>query len=115
VALALQEVITSLAGFFAVTLANFYKPGDRVQIGGIRGDVIDVSLIRTTLMEIGGWVDGDLYNGRVVRVTNSFVFKEPVYNYSAEFPFLWDEIHFPVRYGSDYRLTRKVMQEVAEG
>ena len=114
VALALQEVIISIAGFFAITLAGFYKPGDRVRIGGIRGDVIDVSLIRTTLMEIGDWVDGDLYNGRVVRVTNSFVFKEPVYNYSAEFPFLWDEIQFPVRYGSDYRLTRKVMQEVAE-
>jgi small-conductance mechanosensitive channel len=71
VALARKEVIVSIAGFFAITLANFHKPGDRVQIGGIRGDVIDVSLVRTTLMEMGDWVDGDLYNGRVVRITRA--------------------------------------------
>ena len=65
------------------------KPGDRVLLGGIRGDVIDISLLRTTLMELGEWVKGDQYNGRIVRVANSFVFKEAVLNYSADFPFLW--------------------------
>ena len=52
----------------------------RVQLGGIKGDVIDIGVLRTTLMELGQWVDGDLYNGRIVRVANSFVFKEPVFN-----------------------------------
>ena len=95
VAFALQEVIASFAGWFAITFAGFYKPGDRVQLGGIKGDVIDVSFLRTTLMEVGEWVGADLYSGRVVRVANSFVFKEPVFNYSGEFPFLWDEITIP--------------------
>jgi small-conductance mechanosensitive channel len=61
------------------------------------------------------WVKGDLYSGRVVRIANSFVFKEPVFNYSGDFPFLWDEITIPVKYGSDYRLARQIIQEVADG
>ncbi len=113
IAFALQEVIASLAGWFAVSFGNFYKTGDRVQLGGIRGDVIDIGVLRTTLMECGAWVKGDSYNGRVVRIANSFVFKEPVFNYSGDFPFLWDELSVPVKYGSDHRLAREILQRVA--
>ncbi len=114
VAFALQEVIASFAGWFAVVFAGFYKPGDRVQLGGIKGDVIDISFLRTTLMELGEWVEADLYTGRVVRVANSFVFKEPVFNYSGEFPFLWDEIKIPVKHGSDHVLARQILKRVAQ-
>lgn len=113
VAFALQEVIASFAGWFAITFAGFFKTGDRVQLGGIKGDVIDISFLRTTIMEIGEWVKGDLYTGRVVRVANSFVFKEPVYNYSGDFPFLWDEITVPVKYGSDHKKAREILENVA--
>jgi small-conductance mechanosensitive channel len=47
-------------------------------------------------------------------VANSFVFKEPVFNYSGEFPFLWDEIMVPIKYGSDYRLARQLIEQAAE-
>ena len=114
VAFALQEVIGSFAGFLAISVGQFYKTGDRVQLGGIMGDVIDISPLRTTLMECGAWVKADLYNGRIVRVANSFVFKEPVYNYSGDFPFVWDEIIVPVRHGSDYRLAREIFQQVVD-
>jgi small-conductance mechanosensitive channel len=110
IAFALQEVIASVAGWVAISLGNFYAPGDRVQVGGIRGDVIDVSILRTTLMEIGEWVAADLYTGRIVRVANSFVFKEPVFNYSGDFPFLWDEIVLPVKYGSDWKVARDMLR-----
>jgi small-conductance mechanosensitive channel len=113
IAFALQEVIASFAGWLAIALGGFYKVGDRVQLGGIKGDVIDIGLIRTTMMEIGSWVNGDLYNGRIVRVANSFVFKEPVYNYSGDFPFVWDEITLPVTYGSDYEFARELLMEAA--
>ena len=112
VAFALQEVIASIAGWVAISFGNFFSPGDRVQLGGIRGDVIDVGVLRTTLMELGQWVDADLYNGRIVRIANSFVFKEPVFNYSADFPFLWDEITLPIRYGSDWELARRTFRGV---
>ena len=114
IAFALQEVIASIAGWAAVSLGHFYRVGDRIQLGGIAGDVIDVGLLRTTLMECGAWVKADLYNGRIVRVANSFVFKEPVFNYSADFPFLWDEIVLPVRHGSDSVMTRQILREVAD-
>lgn len=105
IAFALQEVIASVAGWAAIMFGGFYKTGDRVQLGGIKGDVIDIGVLRTTLMETGQWVDGDLYNGRIVRIANSFVFKEPVFNYSSDFPFLWDEIKIPVRFGSNYEMA----------
>ena len=113
IAFALQEVIASIAGWVAVSLGRFYRTGDRIQLGGTKGDVIDIGLLRTTLMECGEWVRGDLYNGRIVRVANSFVFKEPVYNYSADFPFLWDEIIVPVRFGSDPKTARAILQSIA--
>jgi small-conductance mechanosensitive channel len=114
IAFALQEVIASIAGWVAVSFGNFYSVGDRVQLGGITGDVIDIGVLRTTLMETGQWVKADLYNGRIVRVANSFVFKEPVFNYSGDFPFVWDEITIPVKYGSDCRLTREILQKIAD-
>jgi small-conductance mechanosensitive channel len=114
VAFALQEVIVSIAGWVAISLGHFYQIEDRVQLGGIMGDVIDIGILRTTLMECGDWVNADLYNGRIVRVANSFVFKEPVFNYSADFPFLWDEITLPVKYGSDCRMARNILQRVVE-
>ncbi len=114
VAFALQEVIASAAGWMAVSFGGFYKVGDRVQLGGIKGDVIDIGILRTTIMQIGEWVNGDQYNGRIVRVANSFVFKEPVFNYSADFPFLWDEIMVPIKYGGDCALAREIIGRVAE-
>jgi small-conductance mechanosensitive channel len=113
IAFALQEVIASVAGWLAVAVGNFYKTGDRIQLGGIMGDVIDIGVLRTTLMECRQWVNGDLYNGRIVRVANSFVFKEPVFNYSGDFHFLWDEIVVPVKYGCDYKLARELFQRIA--
>jgi small-conductance mechanosensitive channel len=114
VAFALQEVIASVAGWVAVSAGNFYSVGDRVQLGGIVGDVIDRGILRTTIMEIGQWVKADLYNGRIVRIANSFVFKEPAFNYTADFPFLWDEITVPVKYGSDCHLARNILEKIAE-
>jgi small-conductance mechanosensitive channel len=53
IAFALQEVISSIAGWIAIMFGNFYRTGDRVQLGGIKGEVIDIGIIRTTVMEIG--------------------------------------------------------------
>jgi small-conductance mechanosensitive channel len=112
IAFALQEVIVSLAGWVAIVFGSFFATGDRIQLGGLKGDVIDIGVIRTTLMEVGEWVKADLFTGRIVRVANSFVFKEPVFNYSADFPFLWDEVTVPVTYASDYRLAREILEKI---
>jgi small-conductance mechanosensitive channel len=114
IAFALQEVITSIAGWVAVSFGHFFRTGDRIQLGGITGDVIDIGILRTTLMECGDWVKGDQYNGRIVRISNGSVFKDPVFNYSADFPFLWDEITLPVKYGSDPHLARDILLKILQ-
>lgn len=113
IAFALREVILSVAGWMTITFGGLYAAGDRIQVAGVSGDVIDVSILRTTLMEIGEWVASDLYTGRTVRVANSFVFQQPVYNYSGDYPFLWDEIKVPVRYGGDRKLARDILERTA--
>ncbi|MBS4044280.1 MAG: mechanosensitive ion channel family protein [Chitinophagaceae bacterium] len=114
IAFALQEVIASFAGWLAIMFGGFYKTGDRVQLGGIKGDVMDIGVLRTTIMETGQWVDGDLYNGRIVLIANSFVFKEPVFNYSGDFPFLWDEIKIPIQFGSNYSKTKQLLENIGQ-
>lgn len=114
IAFALQEVIASFAGWLAIIFGGFYKSGDRVQLGGIKGDVMDIGVLRTTVMETGQWVDGDLYNGRIVLIANSFVFKEPVFNYSGDFPFLWDEIKIPIQYGSNYEKAKEIFLNIGK-
>jgi small-conductance mechanosensitive channel len=109
-----QEVILSIAGSLYIFFLRVYKPGDRIEINHIRGDVIDVDTIYTTMMEIGEWVSSDNYSGRIVKISNAFVFKGPVYNYSQDFPFVWDEFNIPIRYGSDVDLAKKIVIEVAQ-
>ncbi len=112
IAFALQEVIVSIAGYIAIFTGRFFKVGDRIKLGSVKGDVIDIGLLRTTLMEIGDWVNGDLYNGKMVRVANSFLFKDPVYNYSGDFPFLWDEMTVPIKTSSDHTHTKTLFESI---
>jgi len=112
-AFALQDLVAGVAGWFVIAFGRFYKVGDRVQLSSIRGDVVEIGVLRTTIMEAGDWDKGGLYTGAIVRVPNSASFKTPVHNYSAEFPYLWDEITIPVRYGSDYPFVREMLRQIA--
>lgn len=114
IAFALQEVIISLAGWVNIITSQQVKVGQRVKIGEITGDIIDIGIMKTTLMEIGGWVDGDLYNGRITEISNNFVFSTPIQNYSEHYPFLWDEIAIPIRTDSDFQEARSVFIKIVE-
>tara|TARA_R110002033_G_scaffold23563_4_gene55607 strand:- start:3686 stop:4606 length:921 start_codon:yes stop_codon:yes gene_type:complete len=113
ITITLQELILSLAGSVFIFFVKVYKPGDRIEINGIKGDVIDIDSLYTTMMEIGQWVTSDNYSGRIVKLSNAFVFKGPVYNYSQDFPFIWDEFNLPIRYGSDIELTKTIIVNIA--
>jgi small-conductance mechanosensitive channel len=114
VAVALQDVLASIAGAFSIGFSKLYTVGDRVQIGETRGDVIDIGLLRTTLMETGNWVSKDLYNGRLVRIPNSNVLKGSVFNYSQGFRFIWDEIKVVFTIKSDPAFAREMLLRVAK-
>jgi len=111
IAFASQEVIGSFAGYVNIVTGNLFRIGDRVRIGHVTGDVLDVSILRTTVMEIGEWVQADQYTGRLVTVANRFVFSDPVFNYTQHWPYLWDEITIPITYNSDWRRAGELMLE----
>jgi small-conductance mechanosensitive channel len=113
IAITLQELVLSIAGSIYIFFVKVYKPGDRIEINNIKGDVIDIDSIYTTMMEIGEWVSSDNYSGRIVKLSNAFVFKGPVYNYSQDFPFIWDEFNLPIRYESDIELAKSIIIRVA--
>jgi len=103
----LQDPIGSLAGWFNIVSGAIFRVGDRVEIGDVRGDVIDITPLRTKVMEIGSSVDdkagvhGRQYTGRIVAVSNSATFADAVFNYSASFEFIWEEVMIPVDYRDD--------------
>lgn len=109
ITITLQELILSIAGSFYIFFVGVYKPGDRIEINGIKGDVIDIDSMYTTMMEIGEWVKSDNYSGRIVKLSNAFVFKGPVYNYSMDFPFVWDEFTIPIHYQSNMEKARSII------
>lgn len=113
-AIALRDVLLSVAGWMRVVLMGEYKEGDRVEVGGIQGDVIDIRVLRTTLMEIGGWVEADQSTGRIVHVPNSWIFEKGVFNYTRGFRFIWNEMSFTVSFRSDWRAARDILQKHAE-
>jgi small-conductance mechanosensitive channel len=110
-AFALQEVIGSFAGWLTIISGRPFSVGDRIETSNIRGDVVDVGILRTTLMEIGNWLQGDHNTGRIVTVSNAFIFKEPLYNYSAHLRFIWDEIIIPITYESNWQKAITLMIE----
>ena len=110
-AIASQELIGSLAAGLNIWVGNIYRVGDRVRIGDVIGDVMDISLARTTVMEVGEWVKADQYTGRVVTVANRVVWTNPVYNFTQHWGYLWDEITLPITYESDWQRATELMLE----
>jgi len=111
VAFASQEVIGSFAGYLNIVTGSLYRIGDRVRIGDVVGDVMDISILRTTVMEIGEWVKADQYSGRIVTIANRAVFADPLFNYTQHWRYLWDEIMIPITYTSDWRSAGEIMLE----
>ena len=124
VAFTLQRVITAVAGYLVILRGSTFHVGDRIVMGGVRGDVINVDFMQTTILEMGQthaeqgdkpamWVESRQYTGRVVTVSNAKIFDEPVYNYTRDLPFIWEEMRLPVPYGSDYRKAETILVEAA--
>jgi small-conductance mechanosensitive channel len=123
VAFALQRVITAVAGYFVILRGKTFNVGDRILMGGVRGDVVGLSFMQTRIMEMGqspreetdkkSWVRSRQFTGRIVTVTNDKVFDEPVFNYTHAFAYIWDEISIPVRYASDYAAAEKCIRDAA--
>lgn len=109
VALALQEVILCMAGWTVIMTRRPFEVGDRIEFGDIKGDVIDIEILQTSMLEIGNWVEADQSTGRIVKVPNSAVFKNPQFNYSRGFEFIWNELRVLITYESDWKKAEEII------
>ena len=119
-AFAMQKVVTSFAGYFVILRGETFNVGDRIKMGGVRGDVISLNFIQTVIMEMGEppaeqeedpgmWVQSRQYSGRIVTISNSEIFEQPVYNYSRDFDYIWEEMHFPISFKDDRRRAEEII------
>ncbi len=121
VAFAMQEVIGALFGWVNILGGRIYTVGDRVEVAGVRGDVVDITPLRTTLFEIGSepsasagastWVSARQPTGRMVTVSNKKTFTSPVFNYSAHLDWIWEEVVFAVSRDDDWQAAEAIVLE----
>ncbi len=103
IAISLQDVLKNFAGGILIYLARPFSVGDRIEVNSHFGDVLDIGLLYTALMETRQWVGGDQATGRIITIPNSFVLSIAVHNYTKDHNFIWDEIAIPITYSSDWK------------
>lgn len=112
-AIALQDVVKSFAGWGFILWRRPFVLGDRIQIGNHAGDVIDIRIFKFTMMEIGNWVDADQSTGRLIHLPNSLVLTEVIANYGQGFQFIWNEVPVLVTFESSWEKGKEILQEIA--
>jgi small-conductance mechanosensitive channel len=101
-------------GGILIFVNGIYRVGDRIEIENNAGDVIDIGIMYTTLLELKGWMSGDQATGRLTIIPNGLILSNPVFNYTKDHKFIWDEIVIPITYDSDWRLAIKKFETIAQ-
>lgn len=113
-AIALQDLVKSVAGWIFLMWRKPFIIGDRIQVGDNAGDVIDIRLFKFSLVEIGNWVDADQSTGRVIHLPNSLILTDVIANYTREFEFIWHEIPVLLTFESDWKKAKEILAEIAQ-
>jgi len=114
IALALQNVILSFAGYFYLSGRFGIRVGDRVQLAGVTGDVLEIGLFKLTLMELTNDANGRQPTGRIVTYPNSIVYQANG-NFFNQLPgahYLWNEMRLTLAPDCDYRLAEERVMDV---
>jgi len=114
IVISLQDVCISFFGWSVIMVSRKFIIGDRLEIDGIRGDVLDIQLLRTTLLEVNNWLGVDQPTGRVVIVPNSFVFRTKVFNFSHCHPYIWGKVEVTVTFGTPAADATELFERVLE-
>ncbi len=111
-AIALQVPIVNLAAWLFIAIRKPFVVGDRIEIGSVAGDVIDIRFFQFTLNEIGNWVDSDQSTGRIIHVPNGEVFRVSQANYNQGFSHVWNEMAVMVTFESNWKKAKEILDEV---
>jgi len=103
IAVALQDFFKNFVGDIVIFVTGIYRVGDRIEINSKYGDVIDIHILYTTLMEMKEWVAGDQATGRLSIIPNGTILSTIINNYTKDNNFIWDEIAIPITYDSDWK------------
>jgi small-conductance mechanosensitive channel len=109
ITISLQEVAKNFVGGLNILINKTYEVGDRIEISSKKGDVIDIGIFYTTILEIDEWLSGDQPTGRLSIIPNSYVLSNITNNYTKDFRFLWDEIMIPITYDSDWKAAMQLI------
>lgn len=113
-AIALKDPVTDFAGWLFILWRKPFDVGDRIEVGNVKGDVIDMRVFKFTVLEIGNWVQADQSTGRVIHIPNHKVFSDSVANYTSDFEFIWNELEVLVTFESDWKTAKQLLQEIAD-
>jgi small-conductance mechanosensitive channel len=112
---ALKDFLVAFFGWFVLMGRHGIRAGDWVEINGIGGEVVEVGLLRTILLETGNWNDAGHPTGRTVSFVNSYAIEGHYFNFTTAGQWLWDELDVLIPSGEDpYYLTNSVLKLVAE-
>lgn len=112
IAIALKDPLVNMVAWAFILIRQPFKVGDRIQIGKIAGDVIDIRLFQFSINEIGNWVDADQSTGRIVHIPNGIVFTEPQANYTAGFEYIWNEIPVLLTFESNWKKAKQILTDI---
>lgn len=112
VAFALQDVLKNLAGAVIIYLNKLYVVGDRIEINSKTGDVLDIGIFYTTILEIREWVTSDSHTGRITTIPNGSVISNEVNNYTKDHNYIWDEIVLSLDYRSDSSFAQERIMSI---
>lgn len=110
----LRDFILSFLGWFVLMGRNGIRVGDWVEIEGVRGEVVEIGLLRTVLLETGNWTDQGRPTGRKVSFANTFAMQQHYFNFSTASQWLWDELEVVIPPSHDpYPLVEAIRETVA--
>ncbi len=112
-AIAMHDTIANLAGWFFLMTRRPCRVGDRVEIGGIKGDIIDMRPFQFSVLEVGNHIDAEQSTGRILNIPNSMVLREPLANYTTGFDYVWHEIPVQITFESNWRKAKDILRDIA--
>jgi small-conductance mechanosensitive channel len=112
---ALKDFIVGFIGWFVLMGKNGIRLGDWVEINGVTGEVVELGMFHTVLLETGNWTDSGHPTGRRVTFTNSFAIEGHYFNFSTSGQWLWDELQVVLPSGQDpYPVVDAIQKKVVE-